>query len=326
MKRFSVDSQVQRPLWQTLLAPMLLASLGLHGLFLLLPAGSSNEAIIPPPDPEQDSVAITRVPPAETGPAGQPAGPTPTTAVPIPAEQAQRLAAPPPSGRSAAPTRPGVARTLQQGARSAPVARATPQPSPAPASSTAEPASPSSSAASGPAAGTTPVASSQPLFDPDLRERLLAYAATLSLPQAQIDRLSTSIQNRYRYAAATTTREAYSENLSRWETTMRQETGVADLANEIDRSPFSVAYSQRVCLTHPPGEVRIGAVANPDGSRRGDPVVLRSSGYGAVDAKALGAVQTHRFPAAEGIKAYVLTVNIEVDHGRRPCLETSPDA
>ena len=53
-----------RPRWQRWLAPMLLASLGLHGLILLVPTGASQDEAIPPPDPEQDSVAITRIPPA----------------------------------------------------------------------------------------------------------------------------------------------------------------------------------------------------------------------------------------------------------------------
>ncbi|PSN06736.1 hypothetical protein C7293_30800, partial [filamentous cyanobacterium CCT1] len=55
------NGSLRKSPWQILLAPMLLASLGLHGLFLVMPTGVSSEAPIPPPDPEQDSIAITRV-------------------------------------------------------------------------------------------------------------------------------------------------------------------------------------------------------------------------------------------------------------------------
>ena len=76
MTPFPHSPKTQRPLWQTLLAPMLLASLGLHGLFLLIPVASSDEAAIPPPDPEQDNIAITRIPPAAPETEGsQPAPP-----------------------------------------------------------------------------------------------------------------------------------------------------------------------------------------------------------------------------------------------------------
>ncbi|MGB7312515.1 MAG: hypothetical protein WA939_06255, partial [Nodosilinea sp.] len=68
---------------------MLLASLGLHGLVLMLPAGSGGEAVIPPPDPEQDSVAITRVPPAGEPDAGSEvnSGATSGATIPVPAGQ-----------------------------------------------------------------------------------------------------------------------------------------------------------------------------------------------------------------------------------------------
>ncbi|MBE9141484.1 hypothetical protein IQ254_30575, partial [Nodosilinea sp. LEGE 07088] len=91
--------------WQTLLAPLLLASLGLHALLLMLPVGSSDEAVIPPPDPDQDTVAITRVPPAGTPDAaatpgttpapGPPAQPLASTTTPAPATAPRRAAVPP---------------------------------------------------------------------------------------------------------------------------------------------------------------------------------------------------------------------------------------
>jgi hypothetical protein len=74
-----------------------------------------------------------------------------------------------------------------------------------------------------------------------------------------------------------------------------------------------------VCLAEEPGEVRIGAVLTPTvvARRTG---LLRSSGYGALDEKALQEIQRHRFDAADGIRAYILTVDTSVNYGPQPCL------
>ncbi|MGF1457941.1 MAG: hypothetical protein ACFBSG_02845 [Leptolyngbyaceae cyanobacterium] len=47
--------------WRWLLAPMLLVSVGLHGLVLFTPVGPSDDDLLPPPDPEEDGIAITKI-------------------------------------------------------------------------------------------------------------------------------------------------------------------------------------------------------------------------------------------------------------------------
>ncbi|MEO1067934.1 MAG: TonB family protein [Cyanobacteria bacterium J06638_6] len=297
--------------WQRLLAPMLLASLGLHALILMLPAGSSNEAVIPPPDPEQDTVAITRIPPAGTpdtattplvtatpGGAVAPASP----AAPAPATAPQRAAVPPRSR----PTQPSPQPT-------------TPPSSPAPPPATNDGSTPEA---------TTPVPPpppTSPLFGADIGEGLLAYIAALNLPQSQVDRAAESIANRFAFDANAVTRDTLNANQQQWEATIQQETGQADLSPEIHRTDFATVYPQRVCLSNEPGDITIGALVNPDGTWLGEPVLLRSSGYGALDQKALDEIQRHRFAAADGIKAYTLTVETTVDYGPRPCIEPNPD-
>jgi TonB family protein len=152
----------------------------------------------------------------------------------------------------------------------------------------------------------------------------LAYVAALDLPQAKVDRAAESIQNRFSFNAAAVTREAFNTNQSEWVSALRQETGLADLSPETNHSEFSTMYPQRVCLTDAPGEIAVGAVVNPDGSWRGAPTLLRSSGYGALDRKALQEIERHRFAASDGIKAYVLTLDTSVDYGGRPCLNPNP--
>jgi hypothetical protein len=60
---FPEPPQQNRPLWQYLLAPMLLLSLVLHGVVLFVPTGVSEDALVPPPDPEEDGIAISRIEP-----------------------------------------------------------------------------------------------------------------------------------------------------------------------------------------------------------------------------------------------------------------------
>lgn len=298
---------------------MLLASLGLHGLLLLLPTGT-DDVPVPPPDPEQDSVAITRVPPAGQSEVNASAAAVPSTPL-------QR----PPMASAAAgagTTAPAVQSTPPQSPprTSRPASQPRPQ---ATSPASAQPAQPSTTPANSSAAGVvTPTppppsapSATQPLFDADLGPQLLAYVATLNLPQAKVDRAAESIQNRFVFNAAAVTRDTFNANQSQWVSTLRQETGLAELSPEIDRSEFSTVYPQRVCLADSPGEINVGALVNPDGSWRGEPTLLRSSGYGVLDRKALQEIRRHRFDPAEGVKAYVLTIDTRVDYGDRPCLD-----
>ncbi len=351
----SASSKSQPPLWKRLIAPMLLASLGLHGLILLVPTGASQDAVIPPPDPEQDSVAITRIPPATPADSDENDA---TTASRPPAGQS-------PPGQSPTASRGGIARIQRPGAGSgtglsggsSSVSRTIPNRSPsrttprqsgrsstpsrsqasAPAQGSASGASrPSSSspgASSTPAAqpsaspasaSTAPPSPSQPLDASELRAQLQAYAAELNLPQSRIDRLAASIRQRFSYDAAASANEVLPVNQTQWQDRIRQTTGLADLTAEPLPSPLSLVYRQRVCLTPPPGPVKVGLLANPDGTQAEDPVVLQSSGYGTVDARVIRAVKDHPLPEANGPKAYILTVDPEVDAGRTPCIDPNP--
>ena len=60
--------KLSKSAWPRLVAPMLLASLGLHGLLLLLPLGQQQEGAIAAADLEEDSIAITRVAPSSPAP------------------------------------------------------------------------------------------------------------------------------------------------------------------------------------------------------------------------------------------------------------------
>jgi len=322
MTRFPVSPQAHRPLWQTLLAPMLLASLGLHGLLLLLPVASSDEAAIPPPDPEQDNIAITRIPPAaiDTAPLS-PAGVVATA--PAAAVQPQSGAAPSPPAGS-----PGAAAA----ARQAVPAQSSP---PLPLNSAAATAPPRAALPSlpgrgkdaAPPAGVTPPNPGVPRPDPTIaplgqarREEMLAYVASLDLPQARMDQLAAVIWQRYGYSRQDTSRGEYTDNLSQWQDQIRQDTGQPDLTAEEDRTDFAVSFQRRACLSTPPGDIKVGFVVNPDGSFRQEPLLLRSSGYAELNQKALDRLRQYEPPGADRLKAYTVTVETAVDYGGQDCL------
>ncbi len=326
-----MGSPDQRPLWQVWLAPMLLASLGLHGLFLLIPVASSDEAVIPPPDPEQDNIAITRIPPA----AGDTAGPNPavvgTTAVPQ--ARAQRSAQPVPPNQGRTPA--GAAAPGRQGAASPPSqnpaqgARSTQPGSPGTGSREELPSLPGQGNAEDAqtTARVNPPSPEVPSPEPtipalgqDRREEILAYVASLDFSQERMEQLSAILWQRYGYSSLNTRRGEYTENLTQWQAEIRQETGVADLTAEEERTDFSVEMERRACLAEPPGEVKVGYVVNPDGSFRQEPVVLRSSGYGELNQRALAAIRQAPPPQADQIKAYTATVETSVDYGPHDCL------
>lgn len=316
-RAMKINFRGPRSPWQALLAPMLLASIGLHALILMLPAGSSDEAVIPPPDPEQDTVAITRVPPAGTPDAA--ASPVVTTTPGVAVAPGTRVAPVAPAAR-VAPAPVVAPRRAAIPPRSQPQPR--PQPTPPQSQTQNPPANRSTTAAATP----PPDTSSRPLFDADLGERLLAYVVTLDLPQNQIDQAAEYIQNRFGFRPQAVTRGTLNANQSQWEDAIQQETGLAELVPEIDRTKFSTVYPQRVCLSDNPGEIKVGALVNPDGSWRGEPTLLRSSGYGALDRKALREIQRHEFGPADAAKAYILTVETSVDYGPRPCIDPNPDS
>jgi len=321
MTPFPHSPKTQRPLWQTLLAPMLLASLGLHGLFLLIPVASSDEAAIPPPDPEQDNIDITRIPPAAPETEGSQPAPL---ATPIPQAVPQRV--PSIEARQRPPAQTVTSRQPRQA--SSPGARTTAAPS-APTNRGDLPRLPGQGG-NGESTGRVeppnpdvplPEATISPLGQ-DRQENILAYVAGLDLPQERMEQLAAMVWQRYGYSTLDTSRGEYTNNLTRWQETIQQETGLGDLKAEEDRTEFAVEMERRVCLSRSPGEARIGFVVNPDGSFRQEPVLLRSSGYDELNRKALEVVRQYEPPTDDAIKAYTVTVETKVDYGPNDCLES----
>ena len=320
MSYLSPGNANKRPLWQTLLAPMLLASLGLHGLFLLIPMASSDEAVIPPPDPEQDNIAITRIPPAATATA-QPSAATTTgtqamTQRPVATATAPARPAPGPTPASPPPTAP-------QAVQPRPGARPSNPPNSSALPNLPEQGNSSDTATSRPLNPNPSVSNSRPTIPAlgqNRRDNILAYVAGLDLSQARIDQLAANIWRQYGYSVFNTSRGEYTDNLTQWQNDLQAETGLADLTAEEDRTEFKVEIDRRVCLVEPPGDIKIGFVVNPDGSLRQDPVLLRSSGYEDLNQQAMDRVSQYQPPATDAVKAYTVTVETGVNYGAYNCL------
>ncbi|QQE63950.1 hypothetical protein GFS31_06220 [Leptolyngbya sp. BL0902] len=335
---------------------MLLASLGLHGAVLMLPTGASDDSPIPPPDPEQDSVAMTRVLPTSSSEGEDPmAGQSPGEAVTpmagtqplnpagvgVPAQRSPEVA---PTAPRTVPQPRTVPRNLEnvgQG-QSSP----NPAPPPSPAANRPQAGETESPRPSAPSPAAPPVPSDRPapadssnqnqtqalmasprppaLAGNNLREQLQAHAARLNFSPSRLNRLTEALRERFSYNAVTSTEEAFATNYREWQTQIRQDTGIADLTAETLPDPVAVAYWQRACLNPAPGLVRVGLVVNPDGSHHGPPVLLQSSGYGAVDDWALSTLADQTLPTANQVSAYILTVEPSVEAGPNPCLAVTP--
>lgn len=305
--------KLSKSAWPGLVAPMLLASLGLHGLLLFLPLGQEQEGAIASADLAEDSIAITRVTPSTSssmpGLKGIASAVTPGTPSAVMTASVSR-AAPPSRGQQ-----PGVKGTAS------PVLQAPAQP-PRPRVVATSPATTTQGAFS-PAvepSPTPPLPTSRPLIDPSLGERLMAYATGLALPAEQMSRLSRYLQDRFFYNEAATQLDTYDRNLQSWQATIQQVTGLPELTPEIDRTHFSLTVPQRVCLRQAPEDVRLGVLTKTDGTLAEPPVVLRSSGYSVLDQRAQMLVASHSFPPADSIQAHTLKVSIQVDYGLSPCL------
>lgn len=311
MSRFLPDPPKSRPLWQILLAPMLLMSLGLHGAVLFMPIASSDEDLIPPPDPEQDNIAIVRIPPP---------------AAPEPAPRAAASTSPPRT-QAAAPTAPPANRT----------APSNPPPTANRTARTAQPSVPtieSRDIPPPPITHPTPPPPSViepviPTFDAERQERFLAYAETLTVSSQQINSIWAYVRQQYAFFDPTnTSREQYNDKLAAWLIDLQADTNIPDLTNTELRDDQIVSIRRRVCMT--PMPVRIGFLADAEGNKLAAPEMLRSSGYASLNQQAMDIANAYTLPTIDSEDtavdtiAYTLDIKFEVSYGNIDCLALFP--
>lgn len=313
----SAEKPNKRPLWQFLVPPMLLLSLGLHGVFLFMPVASSDEEPIPPPDPEEDGIAISKIDPPQS-------------------RQSTVLRTTTTQTTSVAPARPQTRQSTAAGSQRATTDRANNR-------RTATTASPgrrtrdrrnddpaelpepedSSSAAASPNPDAPAVSSEPSRFQ--LPEDHADYIAQLSIniPQQLLDYIA-QLRQDYDYTPKNTTDVEVEENTTEWLDELREAWEEPELEAETVSAEAGIEYPLRACLPIAPLDAKLGLEVTAAGEVEGAVNILRSTGYPGLNKAAFDAAKAHSFPESDHKRAYILTIPVEYDSDR--CARATPSA
>jgi len=306
----SSPSGNKRPLWQFLLPPMLLASIGLHGVVLFTPVTPSEEDLVPPPDPAEDGIAITKIEAPQprpnaasqnrTGTQTNPNAATRNTATTGNTQTQARATQSSQRAQSSSPNRSSGRRANRSNRNQAADSnRATPSsndqdaiaplPSSDPSVNNPNPDSPDVAAASNNAAA-------------EAGKKLQAYAdifATYQGGKVLTDEESADLQSGWLAAF-----------------TAGEDAPYADLDLEIQPLDNfdAIPYETGICLPEPPSTAQILVLVEPDGTVNPDIMQVQSTGYLSFNREALDIVKEHaEFPAADEARAYLAEVEVDYD-------------
>ena len=316
--------------------PIFLLAVGLHAGLLLIPiAGGSSDEIVPAPDPEGESITVTRIPPQTTQSArpigGQPAASRPAadvvTAVRQPATATQTSTTNQQgqqhrtqnSQDSGDRTANGSSNNRRQANSNNRSNRRDNRDSnneiavlPADDNSNSR--------------GNSPT-NTQTEQTPSTLVALKDGAQSQEVPQP--------LQNflvRLRHSILRTTDPEVEEAKQTWLATLSEQPDIQisdpqDLDKAVEISYPLIADHNGTrrflsCLTPTPAKGLVGIVINPDGEIATAPAILRSSGYEFINDIALERVKDYQnFPDSDTQKLY--TINIEVDYDKDACINLS---
>ena len=307
--------------------PIFLLAAGLHAGLLMIPvAGGSSDELVPAPDPEGESITVTRIPPTETRPS------TPVTAAPT------RPVGAAVQPRAAAPSQPQVRRRAQNGqSGSSDSATASPNTNPrSQASNNRRRPRRTNRAADElavlPANDSTPVnppapaapAQSARQTPPDLTA-LKAGARSQDVSKKLLDFFA-----RLRHSVLKTTDPEVEAAKMTWLATLEEQPNIQISDPQALDKTIEISYPLTIedngprqlsrCLTPKPEKGLVGVVVNEEGELATKPTLLRSSGYGFINDIAMAKIQDDiNFPEENIQKIY--TVNIEVDYDKNACVD-----
>ncbi|MGD1950028.1 MAG: hypothetical protein ACFB14_10330 [Leptolyngbyaceae cyanobacterium] len=309
--------------------PIFLLAAGLHAGLLMIPvAGGSPDDIVPAPDPEGESITVTRIPPntqpASSGgpttaprPAGAAAVRQPVAAANQQGQQRQQQSQPRRSqtGQNA---NDRAADRRQASGNNQSNHRANRDSDNEVAALPANNSSPSNTS------GNTPARTQTEQTPPTL----------VALKDgAQAQEVPKPLQNflaRLRHSILKTTDPEVEEAKQAWLVSLSEqpEIRVSD-PQGLDKSveinyPLIADGPRRFlsCLTPVPEKGLVGVVVNPDGEIATEPAILRSSGYGFLNDIALEKIKNYQdFPDEDTQKLY--TIDIEVDYDKDACVSLS---
>ncbi|MEM9162548.1 MAG: hypothetical protein AAGC54_05705 [Cyanobacteria bacterium P01_F01_bin.4] len=326
--------------------PMFLLALGLHVGLLFIPISGSSDEVVPAPDPEGETISVTRIPTEDgktTSAAANPAA-SPQTAAAKPA-QASRPAQP-------ATRQSGTPRTnAQQGEQSNRQANGdanrangrNPQGGNRNAANrdvdeelanlgnASPPPPPPSSRETPPANATPPSSPQEPLTLAALLEK-----AKRPVPE-QLRALLALFSTAYNYQAGQTNDAAETQARDSWLAGIRDRTGLT-LEPEPLEKPVKIPYPLEredsflqkygdyeydldfvVCLKEAPQPAVVGIAFDQAGAIADEaPIILRGTGYEFLNQEALERVKQYEdFPLDKAQKAY--TIDVEIDHDDERC-------
>ena len=291
--------------WRWFLPPMLLVSLGLHGLILFTPVAPSEDDLVPPPDPEEDGIAITKID-APTSRAVRTQAPTAApTAVPNNST---------PTANRAPATTPSRPQTNQANnstnARRNQANRNQANRNSRGSGNNRNPSARNNNQASNQRSqdnpSSTPVANNPNPTAPEVKS-----PAQIAFEE-YVDVFSG-------YLGLKTISEADAATFrAQWLSSFTEgDAAYANLAiqplNNLDQIP----YEAKICLPSNPDSAQILALVEADGSLNEFIRVVQSTGYRSFDETANSLLQKHTFPSAETPQAYL--VEVEVDYDPENC-------
>ncbi|MEM6351675.1 MAG: hypothetical protein AAF766_13010 [Cyanobacteria bacterium P01_D01_bin.14] len=327
------------------LRPLFLLVLGAHAALLAIPISGASDELVPAPDPEGDTITVTRIPPqndeaAGAKAAGQPSAgqratqpqPTATTAAkPATTTQAARPAAnrtaAPQNGRTTArrsnSTTPGTSSSNQdrQGSDSS-----TDGPTVTPPENNAQ-------------GGLSPLPDRQPATPPsqrtsddDTTETSLIAALQAGARQGNVQALTAlmaAFNDALTFNNIQTSVEDEVEETNKWLGQLQAETGNANLTEQVLETALKIPYPLEEttgfeedewaydrdfvgCLSQEPNPATVGLYFDQRGELVDDPVLLRSSGYGFLDAEALARAENFAgLPETRAGRAFTIPVAVE---------------
>ncbi|MEM9266565.1 MAG: hypothetical protein AAGA46_13675 [Cyanobacteria bacterium P01_F01_bin.13] len=325
-----------------LVNPIFLLAAGLHAGLLMIPvAGGLSDEIVPPPDPEGESITVTRIPPAKVQPTrpGAATGPTtaPQTAArpvatgvtrvrPATSSQQQQASRSQDGRRSndrtvsrdSSSSRAGSTRSSNRSNRSESASRDSSDE----LAVLSPPVNDSNAANPSPSNNTPrPSAIQEPPTLAVLREGIQSQGVP-KLLQDFLARLSHSVLK--------TTDPEVEEAKRIWLDELADQPGLDVSSVQALDKPLQISYPLTVeyhgprqlrrCLSPLPKAGLVGVIVDSNGAIATEPTLLRSSGYEFLNDIALDKIQAYAdFPEASSQQIY--TVDVEVDYDKNACVD-----
>lgn len=311
--------------------PVFLLAAGLHAGLLMIPvAGGSSDDIVPAPDPEGESITVTRIPPA------QPPGGGATRSASRPNQTNSTPKAPASSNSSGQSAGSGSkAKSASQGGQSSGSGNTGADSNgsaeessaglpPLPPGGDSSPVGPTAGSDNGSSTPVEVTPSSEAATPPTL------IALKEGVQDRGVPKLLRDFLALFDHSVLQTTDEELEESKRLWLAGLAQSGPRVSASKELE-IPLDISYpltveddngprQLRSCLDPLPAKGMMGVIVDADGELAAEPTLLRSSGYEVLNNIALTKIKDYTdFPDESSHQAY--TIAIDVDYDKDACLD-----